>query len=463
MPVSTFLGLQTTLRGLLAQQRALDVTSHNIANANTEGYTRQEALMSASDALQIGGGANLTDSTGSAALLGTGVDITQFRRLRDAFLDVQFRAQNTRLGDANAQSTALDRVELAFAEPSDNGISKQLAKFWSAWSDVANAPESSATRQSLVEQAKTLTSSLNQLYSQMETVRRQSRDEFDSITAAGTGEVAMAVDDIVRLTDTIQRQMAIGAQPNDLLDKRDALIDKLSGLAQVSVKPAGPAGGIEITFGDAALPVVTTDPATGAPISNWPQAITSAAGGKLGQLLTLSDAGGTIDSFKSDLDKAALELRDAVNFLHNPPPGTGVNFFAGTGAADISVNATAATVVTSFATDKGANDVARAIAALRGAPSGRAGGPYPTTDQLYNQLVARVGGAVKGADRQQSNAQALSDAVEERRGSMSGVSMDEEMTNIIRFQRAFQASARAMSTMDDVLDQIINRTGRVGL
>lgn len=461
MPISTFLGLQTTLRGLLAQQRALDVTSHNIANANTEGYSRQQAVMTASQGLQVMPG--LTDlASGGSAILGTGVDIAQFLRIRDDFLDAQYRAQAMRLGDARARSSALDRVQLAFAEPSDNGISKQLAHFWDAWSNLANAPESPATRQAAIEQGVTLASSINQLYAQLEAVRQQSRDEFDAITAAGSGEVAMAVKDIVDYTDTIQRQMATGAVPNDLLDKRDALLDKLSQLAQVSVQDLG-GGAIKVTFGDAALPLIDQDPVTGAPVSNWPQALTQAAGGKLGALLALSDVpGGEIDSLEADLDTFARELRDAVNYLHNPT-GTGVDFFTGTGASDIAVSATAGTVVASLSPDKGANDIALAIAALRYSPSTRPTSPGLTPDQLYAQLVSRVGGAAKDAERTEATAEQLTNAVEDRRQSTSGVSMDEEMANLIRFQRAFQASARAMSSMDEVLDDLINRTGRVGL
>jgi flagellar hook-associated protein 1 FlgK len=229
----------------------------------------------------------------------------------------------------------------------------------------------------------------------------------------------------------------------------------------VSVQDLG-GGAIKLSFGDAAQPVIDKDPVTSAPVANWPQAITSAAGGKLGQLLKLSDAGGTIDTMKSQLDAVALELKDAVNFLHNPT-GTGADFFTGTGAADLAVSATAGTLVASFSPDKGANDVALQIAALRYAPSTRPAAPTLTATQMYGQLVSNVGGQAQNAERQQKNAEALSNSMEDRRQSMAGVSMDEEMSNLIRFQRAYQASARSMSAMDELLDNLINRTGKVGL
>src|SRR3954468_4171640 len=143
MPISSFYGLQTSLRGLLAQQRSIDVTSHNIANASTVGYSRQEATLAAAPAMLIPANAI---QNGAGAHLGAGVDVQSYRRLRDTFLDLQYRGQTTNLGGHAARSSALDRAELSLAEPSDDGLSAQLSKFWNAWSDVANSPESPAAR-----------------------------------------------------------------------------------------------------------------------------------------------------------------------------------------------------------------------------------------------------------------------------------------------------------------------------
>ena len=141
---------------------------------------------------------------------------------------------------------------------------------------------------------------------------------------------------------------------------------------------------------------------------------------------------------------------DRVNALHTSTP-----FFdpAGITAATIAVVATTATVQTGSGRASGENDVAQAIARLRGG----------TTDQLYQALVARIGTEAQAAVRAQSTAQSLVDSIEDRRQSVAGVSLDEEMTNLIRFQRGYQASARTMTTMDEMLDTLVNRTGRVGL
>src|SRR3954469_19479715 len=153
MPISTFSGLQTALRGLLAEQRSIDVTGHNIANVSTPGFSRQEAALVASPALTVPAGAI---QNGNGAQIGTGVDVQAYRRLRDSFLDAQYRAQNMRLNYQDTMATTLGGAETALAEPGDDGIAAQLAGYWDAWADVANSPSDPAARQALIEQSKTL-------------------------------------------------------------------------------------------------------------------------------------------------------------------------------------------------------------------------------------------------------------------------------------------------------------------
>jgi flagellar hook-associated protein 1 FlgK len=449
--ISTFFGLETTLRALLAQQAALDTTGHNIANANTEGYSRQSAVIGASDALQVTDGARQA----TIASIGTGVEIESYSRIRDSFLDLQYRAQNMVLGQETATSNSLDEVQTALSEPGENGISNLLDQFWSAWGDVANSPApGSASRTALVEQAKTLTTSIQSLYSRLTQAGTDAQGEYNSLTASPNGEVAQDAQELSNLNLAIKRAVASGDTPNDLYDRRDQILDKLSELGQISITDLGN-GSINVNFGDAASPLVADTTV------NWPQSINNAgppatsSGGKLGALYDLFKTGGTIASLQTDLNGIAKDLADKVNALHNPG-GSGTNFFSytsGSEASTIAVNVTAAGVRTGTASSAEENDIARSIANLQGG----------TTDNLYSTFVARIGSMVQDAQRQKASAQTLVDSVQSRRESTSGVSMDEEMTNMIKFQRAYQAAARAMSTMDDMLDTVINRTGRVGL
>jgi flagellar hook-associated protein 1 FlgK len=442
MSISSFYGLQTSLRGLLAQQRALDTTGHNIANASTAGYSRQEAVMAAAPALVIPQGAV---QGGAGAHIGAGVDVLAYRRVRDTFLDLQYRAQATRLGEEAGRAQGLDRAELSLAEPSDNGINKQLSEFWSAWADLANAADDPAARTSLLEKADSLANAFGIVDSQLALVGQQAAEEYAALTAAG-GEIDQIGQEIAALNDTIQRFVTAGNPPNDLMDQRDQLLDKLAAYGTTSVV-SNPDGSVDVTFGGAAAPMVDAAGYHAEPLGASP-------GGRLGALKDLSTVpGGLIDSYRAELGAVADTLASAVNAIHpgffsvsHAPP-------ASYGAATLTVAATDATLLAGTSPGASANERARAISELSGK------GP----DDAYNAFISRVGSEVREAGRNEANAHALADAVQDRRESVAGVSLDEEMGNLVRFQRAYQASSRAMSTMDEMLDVLINRTGRVGL
>ena len=447
MPISSFYGLQTSLRGLLAQQRLLDTTGHNISNASTVGYSRQEAQLVASPALLIPAGGT---ASGGLASLGSGVDVQSYRRVRDQFLDLQFRGQSTNSAEWTTRSEVLDRAELALQEPGDNGINTQLAEFWDAWSDLGNAPNSPAARQALVQQGNQLAAAFKTVFDQIGTVSTQAQAEYADLVRPATatdpgGEIAQIAKEIATLNDTIKRQMTGGDSPNDLLDRRDQLLDQLAEYGQISVEPIGTTGSIKVTLGGQGLVDDAAVSWAGAPAGDaW------TPGGKLGALLEVSKPGGTLDRYRDALDAVASQLVSDVNGAY------GGSFFGGTGAGDLTVASglrlDPSTIVAGSA-GPGSNDVAQKVAKLRDGAS----------DGAYRAFVARVGADVREATRQAANAEALTDAVEDRRQSVAGVSMDEEMTNLVRFQRSYQASARAMSTMDEMLDVLINRTGRVGL
>jgi flagellar hook-associated protein 1 len=442
MTISTFFGLETTLRGILAHQRAIDTTSHNVANANTEGYSRQQAVLGATDPYQVAAGIGRTNM----GFIGSGVNVEAFTRIRDQFLDLQYRAQAMQAGERETMARQLDQVELALAEPSDNGISNELAKFWNAWSDIANSPENPAARQALIDQAANLAASFKVVDDQLTTVKAQTLAEYNAITGTG-GDVELIATEIAQLNGAIKAFVSNGSTPNDLVDRRDLLLDKLSKLGQVSVTDLGN-GSVSVQFGDAATAVVNDTTVT------WPQALTVASGGKIGALLEISRTGGTVDQYRTQLNAVVKQLADDVNNLHTS--GGGVPFFnyvAGSEAGTLSVNATNATVETTTTGAPGANDLALQLAGLRNG----------TADNLYTAFVTRIGGDLKNAQRGEANATVLLSSIDDRRASVSGVSLDEEMTNLIRFQRGYQASARTMSTMDQMLETLINRTGVVGL
>jgi flagellar hook-associated protein 1 FlgK len=437
MSIPTLQGLQTALSGLLADQQAIDTTGHNITNANTEGYSRQVAVLQTNEPMRI---AAMSPTNGEGGQLGTGVSVATITRIRDTYLDAQYRTQNSALGAATTQADELQQAQSAFDEPSSAGLATQLSAFWSAWGELAKEPSSEAAKVAVVSAGNQLADTLNQVSAQLQSIEGQAAQQYAAI-AGPSGEVQSDASQIAALNQQIKLSLQAKQQPNDLEDRRDLLIDKLSSLGDVTVTQEAD-GTDTIAFGNAAKPLVE-----GSQV-NWPQTLTAAAGGKLGALLELSSPEGALAHFQEALNGVAGTLAESVNALHTSTP-----FFTGKTAATIAVAVKPAEVQTAGPGNPEGNEVAQQIAALRGG----------TAEQHYAALIAQVGSAVKSAESDQANQQAVVTAVGNQRQSVSGVSLDEEMTNLITFQRGYEASARALTSMDEMLDTLINHTGQVGL
>ncbi len=377
-----------------------------------------------------------------------------YQRIRDSFVDIQLRAQMMRQGASQATSDGLDQVQAAFNEPSDSGLNSLLQGYWSALQDVSNSPENMATRQALVSAASSLATGFNQVSSQLATVQSQTglnvTDTINQVNSIG-GQIA-------QLNDAIAKATATGDTPNDLLDKRDVLIDQLSQLGNVTLTDTT-LGQVDVSIGGAAL----VSGATSATLAETD--MTSLTSGKLSGLIQLRDT--TIPSYQAQLDTLASTLITSTNTQHaagfdlNGNPGGA--FFTGTTAATIGVSAAISANPALFAASgngtPGNSDNALALAGLRNqALIGAA-----TIDTAYSQLVTKVGSDTQQAHTSLATAELLTNSLQDKRDSVSGVSLDEEMTNLVRYQRGYQASSRAMSAMDDMLDTLISRTGRVGL
>jgi flagellar hook-associated protein 1 FlgK len=436
MSIPTLQGLQTALSGLIAEQTALDTAGNNIANANTEGYSRESVLLEPTTPLSIPA---ISAQTGEGAQLGTGVSVTTITRIRNTYLDAQYRTQNSALSAASAQAEVLERAQSAFNEPSSAGIASQLSNFWSAWNNLATSPTSEAAKEAVVAAGEQLTSTFKQLSSQLATIATQAGEQYNSLTGP-SGEVEDYAKQIAQLNGQIKLSEESGQPPNAMLDRRDLLLDKLSSLANITVTEA-PNHMDTVSFGEAAKPLVQ-----GTTV-NWPQKLTESAGGRLGALLSLTGPKGALTALQTGLDAVAETLAGTVN-EHLATP-----FFSGKTAATLAVAVKPSEVQASGTKAVGGNEVAQAIAALRGGAA----------EQSYSALVEKVGSSVRTAADEQSNLQTTLTAIGNQRQSVSGVSLDEEMTNLITYQRGYQASARTLTVMDEMLETLIEHTGRVGL
>ena len=357
-------------------------------------------------------------------------------------------------GLASATKDGLTQVQDALAEPSDHGLNSLLQQYWSSWQDVSNAPENLATRQSLAQNAASLADGFNALGSQLSTIQSQTGQNvlstIDQVNSIG-GRIA-------QLNDAIMKDTVTGDHPNDLLDQRDLLIDQLSQLGNISVT-ATTYGQVDVSIGGASL-------VSGATASTLAESnMTSLTSGKLAGLITLRDT--TIPGYQSQLDTVASTLITATNAQHalgyDLNGNAGGTFFTGTSASTIAIDpaliSNPALIAASGNGNVGNADNALSLANIRNQALVGAS----TIDTAYSQLVTQIGSDTQQAQRDTDTANLLTGSIDDRRQSVSGVSLDEEMTNLVKFQRGYQASARAMSAMDEMIDQLISRTGKVGL
>lgn len=208
------------VRGMSAQQTALDVTTHNIANANTVGYSRQRANLEATTPF----GATSMNNAAGPGQLGTGVQVSSITRIRDDYLDYRVRAQNGALGSADAREEVLSEVEGVINGLSDTGISSSLDNVYNAWQTLSKSPEVASTRTVVSQQSKVLTDQLNSTYNQLVKLKGNAQD----VIKQDVVDINSMLDQVNQLNQQVINVKISGAQPNDLMDKRDLLLDQLS-------------------------------------------------------------------------------------------------------------------------------------------------------------------------------------------------------------------------------------------
>lgn len=475
MSINTFFGLQLGRQALQAQQQALEVTGHNIANANTEGYSRQQAIFTTPSPYAMPS----YNKPLIAGQMGTGVYIQEIKRVRDDFIDAQVRQENTTTSEWNARQDTIGKLEVILNEPSDSGLRSVMDQFWQSLEDLSKNPEDGSTRAVVLQSAITLTDTFNHLNKQMVDLT----SDINTSIKTKVDEINNIASQIGSLNDQIVKVEVSGDNANDLRDKRDLLIDKLSNLVDVSVtEPADQHGAVTITVGGRALVLDTTvnsmvanADASGNYYLKWSDNMTNVnlSSGEIKGLIDARDISiNGPNGYKSKLDTLANQFITTFNAQHKAGFGlggaadTGYNFFTGTDAASIAVDPAIlsagpppgynhiAAASAANAPGDGSNAIALAdiknlnIAALSG-----------TVDDFFRGLTGQLGVESQAAQRMVANQELLLSELNNKKQSVSGVSLDEEMTNMIKFQQSYSAAARLVSTMNDMIDTLINKMG----
>lgn len=463
--MSSFAGLQTALSGLVAQRYGLDTTGTNVANANTAGYSRQRAVIEATNPV----------STGTALFSrwdgpGTGARVTDLQRVTDELVATRVRQERSTEEFMKVDQAAWSRFEVALGEPGDTGLTARLSSFWGSLQDLSNAPDSAAARTQVLQAGAGITDTLGTLASAVDEAWGDQRSQLQLLV----GEVNTTAAAVADLNRTIRDATASGSAPNELLDRRDALVVRLSELTGGTVR-SGELGTVDVFVGGTAVVrgVHTTplavDPASAGRLSDL------RAGGSVGVVGTAGSAldvpGGRIGavlmglrstwpSVMGSLDGFAAELATKVNDVHRSGQGldgsTGRDLFSGTTAAGLRVALTDPAHVAAAQAGAGAKD-GRLADALSTIGQGT-GSP----DAGWRAFVSDVGVQAQAATRRAQAQAVIVGDVMAAREAVSGVDIDEELTNMVMFQRAYEGSARMLTAVDQALDTLINRTGLVG-
>ena len=229
---STFMGIEIGKRGVEAHQQAQNVTGHNLANINTKGYSRQRIEMTAYDPIYLPG-LNRAETAGQ---IGQGTDVGRISRARDELLDRRIIAQAGGEGYWQARDPYIREMEMIYLEPGDKSIRSKMDEFWNAWQELSIYPADTAPRLSLLERGKTLIDGIHDRYFALKSLQERA-DEDIRMTVSEINDLSRQ---IAELNNTIQRVKAQGDDPNDLLDRRDLLVDMLSSKINVTVDKRDP-------------------------------------------------------------------------------------------------------------------------------------------------------------------------------------------------------------------------------
>lgn len=450
METSLFVSLNRAIRGMQYAQSAISVRSSNIAHANDPNYTRREVLPPV-----------------------TGPDVPGLSRIRDAFVDDQYRIASGSLGEAEVRQDALSKVEDVFGDPVNSGLGRSMEQLFASWKNLSENPADGVTRLQVLSAGRAFAQQVRETYSQLDAIQQTVEGEL----ASGVTQVNATLHDVFDLNVKISELQRNKMDASDLQDQRDHVLDqlaKLTGATAIQQEDGTVRviiGSTPVVDGPTVLKLQLVDSPDG-PIPAWDSSATPGYTGRgtIGGLVSVRS--GELAQLKQDVDSIGRMVASRVNSLHQAGYGadgsTNQLFFQiGPGPADIVVNralqpeqiAAAANASSGPADGNNALQMAQlADASLLN--SVIVPGQTKSPAAAFRELIGWVGSRTQEAQNQKDLATAHVQVNEQQRQSAFGVSLDEEVANMTLQQKAFAASARVISVMDELLDTLINHTGR---
>ncbi|HEY1790566.1 MAG TPA: flagellar hook-associated protein FlgK [Verrucomicrobiae bacterium] len=467
------LGLLGTLnlaaQSLQTQMMGVEVTGQNLANVNTTGYTRQTVNIQTTPDINTTSGPE-----------GTGADVASIQQAVDTLLNNQVQGQQSVSGYWNGQQSTLQSVQDDLDEflnstgttsnsttstgtTSSSGLSTLLNNFFNDFQTVATSPTSVSARQQLVSDAQTLASAFNQMNTQL----NQEDTALNTSISDGVNSANQLLSGIASLNQQIAAAQFGGGNANDLMDEREQDLQNLGQLTNITTSN-GANGAVDVSINGEAFvtgnqvkdTLETYDPGNGnllvgSPATGGTQPLTLIGGSIQG---TIDARDNTQASLQTSVNTLASSIIAQVNSIYSKgyslTGSTGANFFNGADASDISINATLVDDPSSFqasgsATATGDNTVALQLAELAGTTQSNL--QNQTFSSSYNQTVGNFGDALQTANNQVTDQTSVMDMLKSQQSSVSGVSLDQEMTNLLGFQQAYEASAELVTTVNNML------------
>lgn len=447
--------LATALSGLMADQGAIGATANNVSNSNTPGYSREVPVLVTSDLVVVG-----------PLTLGTGVTLKTIQSVRDPILESRIQQETQDQGQYSAMVDALEQLQVSFSGNAGD-IGTAISKFFDSVNQLSTSPADLSLRQNMLTAAGNLASAFNTTAGRL----NAQRTNIDASVQQSVGQINQLTRQIAQLNGQITNLESVGEDAGTFRDERTQLIDQLSSLVDVAVIPSDntltltTASGTALVAGQQSFQLSTAPDASGLQHidSQSGDITTSIVSGQLGGLLQIRDQ--QIPGIVSQLDTLASSLANAVNAVQtsgfdlNGNATTGVSLFtpppAGvTGAAaSLSVAITdPAQIAASSDGSAGNNGNAEALYALRNQSCVQG----ETPSGYYSNIVFQVGNAASNAQAEQSASSLVLQQLNNQRSSISGVSLDEEAANLVRYQQAYAASAQIISTINSMMQTVIN-------
>lgn len=414
--------LNTAKSGMNVSQVAIQTTSHNISNINTPGYSRQRVNQSASSPYSMPG----KNSNFGAGQIGTGAQIDDVTRIRNSFYDYQYRSESHQYGSTSVKYEYFKNIEGIFNEPSDTAISSSLNSFFNSWSELSKDPQSSGVKSVVIENGKYLSNSINSAFKRLESLE----EGLDKQSEYIMDEVNSMLSQLDKLEKNIKIIQGSGKSPNDFLDQRDQLLDNLSFKLNINDKD------VKATLKKAydANGKVTLDDLTksGVKIS-----------GELEGTLSMKQE---INKYKGGLKQLANTITSNVN------KAAGQEIFKAKDGELISINPEMLQEPEKINVTA---DIALKVYELK-SEKVNINGKDMTINTFYNSMIQDLGQSSAAVIRDESNQSKLLENIDSSRSSVSGVSLDEEMISLVQLQHTYSANAKVMSTIDSLLDVVVN-------